>query len=80
MKDHDVSPAGVREPVVDPIHEDALADSERWLHGGAGDAVWLNEKCLDQERQPEGRGDDQYQLEKCSVTLVPQVPECPKQR
>jgi len=80
MKDHDVPTAGVGEPVVDAIHEHALADGERWLHGGAGNTVGLNEKCLDQERQPEGRRDDQHQLEKCSVTLVPQVPERAKQR
>jgi hypothetical protein len=35
---------------------------------------------LDQKRKPERRSDDQYKLEKGSMTLVPQVPEGAKQR
>lgn len=80
VKDHYVPAAGVLEPVVDAIHENALADRERRLHGGAGNPVGLDEKRLDQEREPESRGDDEHQLKKCSVTLMPQVPERSKQR
>ena len=45
------------------VHQHALADRERGLHGAAGDPVGLDDEGLDPEGEPEGHHDDDGQLD-----------------
>jgi hypothetical protein len=63
MEHDDVAAIGIAKFVVHAIDQDSLADVERRLHGFARDAVWLDEKGLDEKRKPERRRNDQDELD-----------------
>src|SRR6202035_3519565 len=63
VEHHDVPHRGGEEVVADAVDEHALPDGEGRLHGAAGNPVGLDDERLDPEGEPEGEGDDQYELD-----------------
>src|SRR5207247_10739652 len=63
VKDDDVPDLGVGEARADAVDEHPLADVQRRLHRLAGDPVGLHEEGLDPEREGQGGGDDEDELQ-----------------
>ncbi len=63
MEDDDVADRGVAELVGEPVDENALVDLQRRDHRTGRDLVRLDDVCLDQQRQADGKGDDRDELD-----------------
>ena len=63
--------SGILEVVDEAVDEDALADVEGRLHRFGGDLVRLDDPGLDRQRQPEGKRDDDDQLDEPAAFAIP---------
>lgn len=71
MENDDLADVGREE---ESVYEDSLALDERGLHRCAGDLVGLDSPGLDRERQANGNGQGQDELEQSPFTATGQHP------
>src|SRR4051794_36498387 len=67
MEDDDVADLRVTEVVAHAVDQHPLTDVQGRLHRPGGDLVRLDEKGLDQERQPDRKRHDHHELDERSA-------------